>query len=242
MGICLAILVALFFVGPIPQDKSYHNFADKRRIFGVPNFFDVISNLPFLLIGIWGMLKLLGSQMTKSLRIPFFIFSIGVVLTSFGSSYYHLKPENSTLFWDRLPMTLAFMSFFCAVISDYISEKVGRIVLAPALIFGLASVIFWHFTEQFSVGDLRPYAIVQFLPGVLIPLILMMYDPVSSQKKPIVMAFVFYGFAKFFEVLDVAVFDRSSGMISGHTTKHLFAALGSYYVVKMFLGAKVVRS
>ncbi len=238
IGISLIVSIILLFIGPISQDGSYHNFVDKRRMFGVPNFHDVISNLPFFLVGIWGMLKYKGSTIPEFLRLPFLIFCIGLAFTSFGSSYYHLDPNNSTLLWDRLPMTVVFMSVFCALVSDYISREAGRRMLIPALIFGLASVIYWHFTEKFSIGDLRPYVIVQYLPALLIPLILWMYDPASSQRRPIVMAFIFYGLAKLFEVLDVTVFELNAGIISGHTIKHVFAAVGTYYVAKMFLEAK----
>jgi len=238
IGVSLAIAIALFFVGPIPQNKSYHNFADKRQMLGVTNFHNVISNLPFLMLGIWGMVKFRGSQMKGSLRLPFLIFCGGVILTSFGSSYYHLEPDNSTLLWDRLPMTVVFMSFFCAVISDYISEEAGRRMLIPTLIVGLGSVIYWYLTEQSGIGDLRPYAVVQYLPGVLIPLILIMYDPASTRRGPVVMAFMFYFLVKLAELFDRAVFGLTAGIISGHALKHVFAAVGIYYVTIMFLEAK----
>jgi hypothetical protein len=238
IGVSLAIGVVLLFVGPIPQDTGYHNFSDKRRMLGIPNFHNVISNFPFLILGIWGMLKFHGSQMRESLVLPFFIFCIGVILTSIGSSYYHLEPKNSTLLWDRLPMTVVFMSFFCAIVSDYIREKAGRRMLIPTLIAGLGSVLYWHFTEQSGSGDLRPYAVVQYLPGVLIPLILMMYDPASTKRRPVVMAFIFYFLLKLFEILDWTVYRLTAEIISGHALKHLFAAAGIYYVTKMFLESK----
>ncbi len=125
--------------------------------------------------------------------------------------------------------------------SDYISEAAGRRMLIPALVVGLASVVYWYLTEQCGIGDLRPYAIVQYLPAVLIPLILIMFDPASSEKRPVVMAFVFYGVAKFFEILDAAVFELFAGVISGHALKHVFAAVGIFYVTKMFLDTRSDR-
>src|SRR5215472_12695351 len=47
-------VLAMLFVPPIHQDPAYHHFADQRTLFGIPNFFNVVSNLPFLFVAIWG--------------------------------------------------------------------------------------------------------------------------------------------------------------------------------------------
>ena len=39
-------------------------------------------------------------------------------MVAIGSSYYHWKPSNSRLVWDRLPMTVGFMSLVAVVISE----------------------------------------------------------------------------------------------------------------------------
>ncbi len=234
VGIPVVSIIVLLFVGPISQDLSYHDFADKRQILGVFNFNDVISNAPFLLFGAWGLMSVRKRQIIQSIRIHYVIFCVGVFLTGLGSSYYHLNPNNETLVWDRMPMTVAFMSFFSAVIDDYSNHNMGRKILIPALIFGIASVLYWHITEGLGKGDLRPYAIVQFLPMILIILMLVMYEPENTQKRFIIWGLAFYGISKVFEALDKSVFEMSYEIISGHSIKHMMAALGSFFIMKFF--------
>jgi hypothetical protein len=45
-------IVGLCLVGPIPQDTGYHQFADTRQVAGMDNFWNVASNVPFLLAGL----------------------------------------------------------------------------------------------------------------------------------------------------------------------------------------------
>lgn len=41
-GLMAASLAGLLLLPPIPQDQSYHHFADQRTLLGVPNFWNVI--------------------------------------------------------------------------------------------------------------------------------------------------------------------------------------------------------
>jgi len=153
-------LTVLFFMGPIPQDPAYHNFADTQKIVGIPNFYNVISNIPLIIIGIWGILRIRSRGIIPTLKHHYIIFCSSVLLIGFGSAYYHLQPNNASLIWDRLPMTAAFMSFFSALIGEYINLKTGKRLLYPLLILGIFSVIYWNITENLGAGDLRPYAAV----------------------------------------------------------------------------------
>src|SRR5450631_1035735 len=111
---------------PITQDPGYHDFADRRGMINIPNFYNVLSNLPFVVIGIMGM-RLAGSERATGglpeLRVLYLTFFIGVFLAGFGSAYYHYHPDNQTLLWDRLPMTIAFMALFSAIIGETISPR-----------------------------------------------------------------------------------------------------------------------
>ena len=114
-GISIFAVVALFFIGPIKQSDSYHLFADTRVIVQVPNFLNVASNLPFLIVGFLGIRLSLSTQPApalSSLKKPYLLFFIGVLLTGFGSSFYHYNPGNANLLWDRLPITISFMAVF----------------------------------------------------------------------------------------------------------------------------------
>src|SRR5215470_6021077 len=114
---------------PFPQPQSYHDFADQRIWLGVPNFGDVISNLAFAIVGMFGLrfvLRNTGTNQSRAFREvrekwPYGVMFFGLVMTAFGSAYYHLAPNNARLVWDRLPMTVVFMSLVAALITERIS-------------------------------------------------------------------------------------------------------------------------
>ena len=55
MAITLITALVMFSFPAIPQNSDYHNFADQRALWGIPHFGDVLSNLPFVLVGFWGL-------------------------------------------------------------------------------------------------------------------------------------------------------------------------------------------
>lgn len=229
IAVTLAVIVTLFLHGPIPQDTAYHAFADQKTLFNIPHFGDVISNVAFVLVGIAGITKIAGNDIPgglPGLRLPYLLFFLGVTLTGAGSAWYHLSPSNQSLVWDRLPMTVAFMAFFSAMVGEYYSIRAGRRLLWPMIAAGLASVIYWHLTEQAGKGDLRFYAIVQFLPMLLIPLIVF-FRPARLQPATYLWWLMFcYLFAKLLEIQDREI-HTLTGFISGHTLKHLVSAAGT---------------
>ncbi|MFQ5863873.1 MAG: ceramidase domain-containing protein [bacterium] len=173
-SITLAAVVAILALPPIPQSQTYHRFADQRTLLGIPNFLNVISNAPFFIVGLLGLFFLWrqrasdasGAFAERSEQWPYLLLFSGVALTCFGSVYYHLAPDNARLVWDRLPMSLIFMSFLAAIIVERISVKAGLLLLLPLVTVGIGSVIYWHWSELRGVGDLRLYIMVQFYPGL----------------------------------------------------------------------------
>jgi hypothetical protein len=229
--ITLVALIATFFVPPILQNPDYHNFVDQRMLLGIPNFWNVISNLPFVLLGLMGLAYLRRGPMPgglPELRIVYLTFFAGVLLVGFGSGYYHMAPDNQSLVWDRLPMTISFMTFFCSVVGENINIRAARLMLLPLLLFGMASVLYWYISELNGAGDLRPYFVVQFLPAILIPVILLLFRSRLDKSKYIWALVASYVIAKIVETLDVQIYSLT-GFISGHTLKHLIAALGIYF-------------
>jgi len=107
--VSFASIIVLFFCKPIVQDENFHHFADIRRIFSVANCWNVISNLAFLLVGITALQKLRSNKLAlvAQIKAAYYIFFTGVLLVAFGSSWYHYNPNNTTMAWDRLPMTIA---------------------------------------------------------------------------------------------------------------------------------------
>ena len=114
----LASLLGLFLLPPIVQNQDYHDFANQRTLFGIPNFWNVISNVPFIGIGAVGLWQFGRSQGTM-------LLFLGIFLTGFGSAYYHLEPSDQTLFWDRLPMAIGFMVIFAIVIEERVDRRAG---------------------------------------------------------------------------------------------------------------------
>ncbi len=231
LGITLLGLLGAVLVSPIPQDQAYHNFADQRNILGVPNFWNVATNIPFVLVGIMGIRSLIQNSLPALLPGIFHFYLVffgGVSLVGLGSGYYHLWPSNETLVWDRLPMAITFMAFFAIVISEFISEKFGKWVFLPLLLLGAISVGYWNITELRGEGDLRPYALVQFLPMLLIPVILLSFTPRFSHISLIWALLATYLFAKGAEMGDKSLYKILEGL-SGHSIKHLFSALGPYF-------------
>jgi len=239
----LAIIVALFlFTSSVPQDPDYYLFADIRTILSVPNFWNVLSNLPFMFIGIWGfyvVLKLSKTSDSFELRNAYLVFFTGVFLTAFGSSYFHFEPGDGTLFWDRLPMTIAFAGLFAAVIGEYGSTETANRCLPVFLVIGVGSVLYWQWTESIGAGDLRPYAIVQFLPMLAVPTILLMSKVENDIGRYIWLMMAFYVIAKLLEQFDVGVYEGTRVM-SGHALKHIAAAVGPA-LLAVGLGQRIAR-
>ncbi|MDH3973513.1 MAG: alkaline phytoceramidase [Deltaproteobacteria bacterium] len=229
-------VVTLFVLKrPIAQNNNYHIFADNRRIFGLPNGMDVLSNSAFIFTGLSGIAALLtinngGGHITGF--TSYLTFFIGLCLTAFGSAWYHVKPDNKRLVWDRIPMTIAFAGFFCSVLSEVVSAAAGKFLLLPLLMVGVVSVFYWAWSEKKGRGDLRPYVIVQFLPMVLVPVILVFYDTHAAYWPYILWLLLFYALAKMFEYFDELVYSWGN-VVSGHTLKHLFAAAGTLSIVEM---------
>lgn len=237
------VVVFYFYDGPKKQDKEYHQFADSRTWLGIDNFQNVASNLPFLVVGLIGLARLRRRLSTPrgetgeidvSEKAAWTFLFLGITLTAFGSSYYHLDPSNATLVWDRLPMTLGFMGFFAAVIGERISQRAYRLLLWPLVGVGVASVLYWYASEIQDRGDLRLYGLVQFLPLLLIPLIMALYRPRYTHGSLLFAALGFYTAAKAFEHWDRPVFDATGGIVGGHALKHLAAAVACWVLVRMF--------
>lgn len=228
------IVVAMFlFVAPIPQDPAYHAFADGRTLLGIANFWNVVSNLPFLLVGAWGVAYVMRhghAVCLPGLELAYIVFFSGVFLTAFGSAYYHLTPANDPLAWDRLPMTIGFAGLFAVIVGEYLSPRVGRVLVVPLLLIGIGSVEYWIWSESRGMGDLRLYALVQFLPMLLLPFILALYKPAIGSSKYFWGMLGFYALSKIVELLDVTIY-AAGNLISGHSLKHLFAAAATAMVL-----------
>jgi hypothetical protein len=227
--VSVVALVALLVHGRIPQDPAYHLFADTRTIAGIGNFWNVLSNLPFLLFGLYGLSRI-GKLAEPESKSAYVALCLGVLLVGFGSAYYHYSPSWKSLIWDRLPMTIAFMALFAMLLDERKVLDVGPRILWPLLVVGIGSVAYWYWTETQGAGDLRPYVLVQFLPIALIPIILLLFDGKYLGSRLLIAALVLYFAAKALEYFDQQIF-RAIGIVSGHTLKHLVAGIAVLCII-----------
>jgi hypothetical protein len=238
LAVAAAVLLATLLVPPVPQDPAYHDLADPRALWGIPNFGDIISNAPFLAVGVLGLAFLLKRSSGAgsgggALRLPFLVYFAGVGLVALGSAYYHAAPTNETLFWDRLPMAIAFMALFSGLIADRVQERSWPVLLPALVVLGMASVVYWSATEAAGHGDLRPYAVVQFFPMLAIPLICIFFPPRRLDARYLVAMAGLYGLAKVLEYFDHGIFELLGQTVSGHSLKHLTAAAAAYLALPM---------
>lgn len=240
-GVAAAIVIGALFGPRIPQPQSYHQFADQRKLLAIPHFFDVLSNLGFLVVGLWGIRFVLQANMRAGTafnankeRWPYFFFFLGVLLTAFGSAYYHWAPDNARLLWDRLPMAMGFMGLLAAVLSERVAPALASQTLVPLVGAGIGSVLYWRWTDLVGRDDLRLYGIVQFGSLALVLALCLLFRSRYTRGSDMFVVVALYVLAKLFEAFDKQVYAIGS-VVSGHALKHLTAALACYFVLRMLM-------
>jgi hypothetical protein len=236
IAIAVVSSIAMFlFVEPIPQWPEYHDFADARTLLGIVNAHNVLSNAGLVIVGAWGLLFMsheLGKKAVGDLWLPYLTYFGGLILTGFGSGYYHHEPGSETLIWDRLPMTIMFMGLFTTILGEIMGSRMANKLLLPLLLVGISSVLLWAWTESIGAGDLRMYALVQFLPPVLVVFMLFAYPKPPHYVPYIAATLLLYIVAKLCEEFDVQMYEALFG-ISGHALKHLVSAFASGSILLM---------
>ena len=234
------VVIAAAVLSPrTPQPLSYHNFADQRAWLGIPNFGDVVSNIAFAISGIWGLwflLRLTPAEISPRFAGPrerWFYIAVffGMLLTAAGSTYYHLAPDNDRLVWDRLPMTIVFMSLVAAMIAERISVRAALWLWPILLAIGILSVFEWSWSEHAHRGDLRFYAAVQVY-AVLVLLLVLFLPARYSHSSYLGAVVAFYVLAKLLETFDKQVF-VAGHIVSGHSLKHIAAGFAGYWILRM---------
>jgi hypothetical protein len=220
-GLMAVSLGILGLVPKIPQDQAYHLFADQRALVGIPNFWNVVSNIPFIVVGAVGLVRFRDD----TARIVLFL---GFFLTGIGSAYYHWDPNDGTLFWDRLPMTISFAAILSLVVQERVGARIGSFLLWPMLVIGVASLLAWLWTD-----DLRLYFWAQFFPGVALMALFALYPARYTHAYYWLIAAGLYALAKLFEFTDYPIYSLGH-LLSGHTLKHLSAAAACFVILRYF--------
>ena len=235
-GISAFFLIAAFVIPAMPQPLSYHAFADCRSFFGVTNFLNVASNIPFLIAGGWGLALIIRGRVDfidSREQLPYLVFFLGALITCFGSAWYHAAPDNPRLVFDRLPMTLAFAGLVAAAVAERMDLRLGLRSLWPLLLLGVTTVIYWYGTERLGRGNLIPYGVYQTWTIVIVAVLMVAYPARRyTHGGLLAWAAVWYGLAKVFETFDLQIFRLTGATLSGHTIKHVLASLAVFAIVR----------
>lgn len=228
LGVVLLVLACV--LPPVAQPQDYHDFADKRAWLGIPNFGNVASNIAFLLAGLAG-LAVMRTPAVRAMglasRYGYDLMFLGLLLTAFGSSYYHWAPSDARLVWDRLPMTVVFMPLLAATFAERLHWR-SLLPLLVLTLLGIGSVVYWKFS-----GNFLPYLMAQAGSILLILLALAWLPTPWTGRRLMIPALACYAFAFVCERLDAQIFQLTGGVISGHSIKHLGAAAAFYFIWRM---------
>lgn len=236
----VTFLALVLFREPIAQNPAYHDFADQRALIGIPHALNVTSNLPLALVGIYGLLaigRVIRRTDSTSFEmwaesIPYALLFAALSLTALGSAFYHLAPDTPRLFWDRLPMSIAFMAYLSAAITERIDRRTGLVALIPLVASGILSVLYWRATELAGSGDLRYYVIVQAYPTLFVLLMVLLLPSSYTHGRMLVTVTAFYLLTRLVEIGDGFIFGLGH-FVSGHTLKHLLTAVAVWWIIRM---------
>ena len=234
-GLGFAGLAVAIAFPSLLQWKDTHAFADTRGFSRFPNILNVVSNLPFLVVGFLGLRFL--SKPSPGFREswergPYAVLMLAFLLVGLGSSCFHWNPCNRTLFWDRVPLALIFSSILGIAVIERVSVRWGARLFLPLVAAGLASVIYWHVGNVDGRGDLRFYVLLQGGAILAVPLLMLLFPPRYSLGQELLVIVGLYGVAKIFETYDAGVY-RIGHVLSGHTIKHLLGALAAWMFLSM---------
>ena len=224
---CAAGLWLALLLPEVQQSATHHHFADQRMYGGLPCTLDVLSNLPFAVLGVLGLLNLAPAHRVHRAQWgSAVLFFAGLVATAVGSAVYHLQPDDAGLVLDRLGMVLAFAGLLGLAASDRVSDRAGWALGGAVLLLGPISVLVWR-----NSGNVLPWAVLQF-GGMALVLGLALLRPAPGAlglRLGVVM--LVYGSAKLFELADHAIFELTQHLVSGHSLKHVVASLAALPVI-----------
>lgn len=238
------MLIAACWLPPLAQDPGYHHFADQGHWGGIAHPLDVLSNLPFGILGVWGLLQVRqhrrrdgspGSPSSPSAHALRYgaVFFAGLLATSFGSAWYHLNPTDATLLWDRAGMALAFVGVLSLLAATQVSERAAPWTFTFITLASLAAIWAWM-----ANANLLPWVLLQGL-GLVLILCMGMLKPLQT-GAPVrwIWLAVAYGLAKACELHDHEIASLLDGAFTGHALKHLLASAAA---IPVLLGFQMVR-
>jgi hypothetical protein len=238
----LSLLLVAVFAPAVAQPAHHHAFSDQRAWSFIPCAMDVLSNLAFALWGLAGLTSL-ARQARQTLPLPAVqhglavLFFAGLLVITAASAWYHWQPDDAGLAVDRLGMVAAFAGLLGLAASDRISGRAGVVLASLVLVLGPISIGAWV-----ASGNVLPWVVVQF-GGMALVLGLACLKPLPGAlavRWGLVIAI--YAVAKWLEQADAAIYIWTSGLIAGHSLKHVVAGCAAWPVMAAMLRAGKIRA
>ncbi|HTR59374.1 MAG TPA: hypothetical protein VMM27_14445 [Casimicrobiaceae bacterium] len=221
VGIAVVLFAVLrFSFGALSQDPSYHLFADERTWMAIPRAGDVLSNLAILGAGLAGVLLWRRVHIDPGERAAYALLVVGMLMTAFGSAYYHWAPSDARLIWDRLPMTFVLAATVALVLADRVDPAFARVAWWPFALLGIAALAWWAWS-----GDLLFYLVMRIGSGLLIVGLCLLRTGRHSHIGWLVAALALDIVMTLSERMDREIFAVTQGFLSGHNLKHLLAGV-----------------
>jgi hypothetical protein len=220
-----ASLMGFIAWGPVELTPRSHWFADQRTLFGISNAINVLSHVPLIPLGIWGLWRVAQLPQGEPLRMVWALFFASQMLATVGGMAYHLAPSDHLYVWEQLPKSAACTFMACAFLAEWIDLRwAGVLAMSGAVLANITGAVWWVATlHWFGAGDLRPLLWLEFMPTMLVATgawnlagrVLGRQDWQRSLISFVVAQFVDWADPKIFSAL---------GYFSGHSVRHLALA------------------
>ena len=110
----------------------------------------------------------------------------------------------------------------------------GTVLLGPMLLVGMASVVYWIVTERTGAGNVLPYGLLQGYAVVVLLIMAVLHRSRYTRANDLYLIFGWYVLAKLLETFDAPVLEHSH-LVSGHTLKHVAAAVAGFVACRMLM-------
>ena len=228
VGLAAVAIVAVALAGTIVRGPEFHHYADARSWLGIPHAGDVISNVAFVIV---------AARARAWLRDGYAIaVGVGVAAIGLGSALYHVAPGDAALAFDWGPIAITLAILSAAVIRDRVGPRAGRRVLGVGTTFAVGSVAWWLASGGTAGGNMAPYVAVQ-LAGIVVPALVAVLVRGTIAARWLVLGVVVFALARGVAAYDAALLDLLG--VSGHSLKHVLAALAAGCALRALRGSQV---
>ena len=225
-AMALAGAVGLVAWGPVQLASHMHHFADQRTWGTLPHAVNVLSHLPLIPVGLWGLWRVSRLPKSEPLRWIWFWFFICQMLATLGGMVYHWAPSDASFIWDQVPKSAASTLFALAFLAERVDRRMGLTpAIAAGLIAALSGGIWWLYSANVSqVGDLRPLMWLEMLPALLVASGGWTLDGHLLSRSDWLRSQISFVLAQALDWADRWVFLSTQEWVSGHSLRHIALA------------------